>query len=73
MSAVHAADFNVPKGEILMTTYWNDGVCHHVITTKGTREYYYLYKNDGGKLAKIAKAQSPVELEQKYLNGGKAK
>lgn len=74
MSAVIALDFTVPKGEILMTSYWNDGVCHHVITAKSTRDMYYLYELKGGKQTKIGRAVTPVELEAKYLNmGGKKK
>lgn len=61
--------FVVPKGEILMASYWDGGECHHIITTKPTREFYYLYKVSGNKLAKVGKASTPVELEDKYMKG----
>lgn len=41
----------------------------YYITSKDTRDYYFLYKMDGDKAVKLGKAKSPLELEQKYIGG----
>lgn len=41
----------------------------YYITSKDTRDYYFLYKMEGDKAVKLGKAKSPLELEQKYIGG----
>lgn len=39
----------------------------YIITTKeNNRDFYYLYKNEGDKYAKVAKAKSPLDLEKYF-------
>ena len=57
--------FKCPSGEIIMTRY-NDinGDTKFIVTTKPSREYYYLYKE--GSNSKLGKAKTPTELESKF-------
>ena len=57
-----------PKGEHIWTGYYNTKQeLLFIVTTKGeTRDWYYLYEYEDGKLKKLGKARNPVELEEKY-------
>lgn len=37
------------------------------ITSKETRDFYFLYKDENGKAVKLGKAKSPLDLEEKYI------
>lgn len=39
----------------------------YYITSKNTRDYYFLYKMENDKAVKLGKAKSPLELENKYI------
>lgn len=39
----------------------------YYITSKETRDFYFLYKMEGDKAVKVGKAKSPLELEEKYI------
>lgn len=63
----------IPKGEILCCSYWckdksGESKCHHLITSRKTGDVYKLYAVNGNKLTRIAAAQTPVILEEEYLN-----
>lgn len=62
-----------PKGEVLWTSFWVRGECRYIITSKPARDVYYLYSYSSGKLKKVAKGSSPVELEEKHLKGWDSK
>lgn len=49
------------KGEVFYTT-----------SKENDRSYYFLYKMEGDKAVKLGKSKSPVELERKYIDGGKS-
>lgn len=57
-----------PRGEIAWVGYYNaDGNPVCVLTSKPARDYYFLYEIlPDGKLNKLGRAKSPVELEQKF-------
>ena len=39
----------------------------YILTSKNTRDYYYLYEVlEDGKIKKLGKAKDPPELEEKY-------
>ena len=61
-------ELKIPKGETAMVCYRNrNGVPVFLLTTKGAREFYFLYSvSESGALTKLGKARSPKELEQKY-------
>ena len=61
-------DIKYPKGERVFTGYCNRaGELLYILTSKEpSREWYYLYKNDGGTFKKLGKAREPPELEQKF-------
>lgn len=40
----------------------------YYITSKENRDFYFLYKEENGKVVKIGKAKSPLELENKYID-----
>lgn len=48
--------------------YYNtDGALQHFMTSKPTRDYYFMYKvNDDGSFTKLGKAKSPPDLEKRY-------
>lgn len=56
-----------PKGERVWTSYYNSS--HEllfIITSKSTRDFYFLYEVVDGAFKKIGKAKSPLELEEKF-------
>jgi hypothetical protein len=55
-----------PKGEIVWVTYYRKDATF-IITSKPTREIYYLYKVlTGGTLEKISKSKTPTDFTIKY-------
>lgn len=57
-----------PRGEIVWVNYANrNGDILFILTSKPTRDYYYLYEVlVDGKLKKLGKSKEPPELENKY-------
>ncbi len=56
-----------PRGEIVWTGYHNRaGDLMFIMTSKESRDYYYLYEVSDGEFKKLGKAKSPPELEEKY-------
>lgn len=56
-----------PKTEIVWETIF-DGKHNikYVITSKLERDYYFLYEVADGKLSKLGRAKSPLELKSKH-------
>lgn len=55
-----------PKGEVLWTSYFNSShELTFIITSKSTRDYYYLYEAVNGEFIKRGRAKNPVDLEAK--------
>lgn len=62
------ADFKIPKGEILWVRHCDKhGAVTHVITSNQSRDVYYMYTVSDGKMTKLGRAKTPIELEKKYL------
>lgn len=61
-------EFNVPKGEQVWVRYNNTkGKTVCVLTSKPARDFYFLYEvKPDGSLAKLGKARTPPELEEKF-------
>ena len=59
----------IPKTERMWVKRITEKGETYYITSKDTRDYYFLYKMDGDKAVKLGKAKSPLELEQKYIGG----
>lgn len=59
----------IPKTERIWVKRITEKGETYYITSKDTRDYYFLYKMDGEKAVKLGKAKSPLELEQKYIGG----
>ena len=59
------------KNETIWVQILNNGQLTHVITSKTTRDIYYLYKVDmDGDLIKTKyKSSDPTELEKKARSG----
>lgn len=56
-----------PKGEIVWTGYYNKaGTLLFIITSKESRDYYYLYEYRDDAFNKLGRAKSPVELEERF-------
>ena len=56
-----------PRGERVWTSYYNS--THElmfIVTSKPTRDFYFLYKVVDGAFKKLDKAKSPLELEEKF-------
>lgn len=56
-----------PKGERVWVGYYNTN--HELIlilTSKESRDYYYLYELVDGGFKKLGRARSPVELEERF-------
>ncbi len=57
----------IPKGETAWTGYLDrKGNLLFLLTSKETRDWYFLYAAEGGELKRLGKARSPPELEAKY-------
>lgn len=56
-----------PTNETLWVSY-NDsgGDLKYIITSKKSRDYYFLYELSDDVFKKIGKAKNPIELERKY-------
>lgn len=59
----------IPKTERIWVKRITEKGETYYITSKDTRDYYFLYKMEGDKAVKLGKAKSPLELEQKYIGG----
>lgn len=56
-----------PKGEIVWTLYSVDCVPMFIMTSKESREFYFLYKvNEDGTVEKLGRSKTPTELEAKF-------
>lgn len=56
-----------PKGEIVWTSYYNsEHRLMYIITSKPMRDCYYLYELQENEFKKIGRAQSSIELEEKF-------
>lgn len=56
-----------PRGEIVWTGYYNrSGDLLFIITSKETREYYFLYEYRDDAFVKLGKAKNPLELTERF-------
>lgn len=56
-----------PKGERVWTSYRSlSGELRFIVTSKPTRDAYFLYEFLEGAFKKLGKAKSPLELEEKF-------
>lgn len=56
-----------PKGEIVWTGYYNKaGDLLYIITSKESRDYYYLYEYRDDAFVKLGKAKDPIELVERF-------
>lgn len=56
-----------PKGERVWTGYYNrNQELMFILTSKESREFYYLYELVDGVFRKLGKSRSPQELEDKF-------
>ncbi len=57
----------IPKTERVWVTRKTAKGETFYITSKETRDCYFLYKEENGKAVKLGKAKSPLDLEEKYI------
>lgn len=58
----------IPKTErIWVKRTTREGEIYY-ITSKATRDFYFLYKVEGDKAVKLGKSKSPTDLEEKYID-----
>lgn len=56
-----------PRGEIVWVGYHDaGGTLRFFLTSKPTREMYFLYEVNDGTYKKLGKSKSPPELERKH-------
>lgn len=55
-----------PSGEIVWVRYCNSGDPQFIITSKPSRDYYYLYQVVEDGIKKLGRAKTPPELEKKF-------
>ena len=56
-----------PKGEKVWESYYNESrELKFIITSKSTRDAYFLYELVNGEFKKLGKARTPPELVEKY-------
>ncbi len=60
-------ELKYPKGEHVWVGYYNrSGDLLFIITSKETRDWYYLYQLVDGTFKKLGKAHDPSELVAKH-------
>ena len=60
----------VPSTEyVWMTRIVNEHLRYHITSKGGDRSVYYIYENRDGVITKLGKAESPKELEERYVKG----
>lgn len=60
-------DPKYPKGERVWVGYYNQAhELNFIITSRETRDYYFLYELVDGEFRKLGRSKSPKELEEKY-------
>lgn len=56
-----------PKGERVWVGYYNSNhELRFILTSKESRDFYFLYELVEGNFRKLGKARSPMELEEKF-------
>ena len=62
-------EYTYPKGEIVWVGYCDkDSNLKYIITSKQTRDYYYLYELKDQKFVKLGRDRNPRVLEDKYID-----
>lgn len=60
-------EIKYPAGETVWARYLDrNGETLFVLTSKATRDRYYLYEHKSGKLVKLGAAKEPPELIEKF-------
>ena len=54
----------LPSNEIIWVTITDDLGDEYVITSKTTRDVYYIYRLEKDKAIKLGKNENPLELEK---------
>lgn len=54
----------IPSTEIVWVTITDDLGDEYVITSKVTRDMYYIYRLETDKAVKLGKNENPLELEK---------
>lgn len=58
-----------PAGEKIWEFYNNKhGELAFIMTSKSSREYYFVYELQDGKFVKLGRGQNPRELEKKFID-----
>lgn len=56
-----------PKGERVWVGYYNSNhELRFILTSKESRDFYFLYELVEGNFRKLGKARSPTELEEMF-------
>lgn len=56
-----------PKGERVWAGYYNSNhEPRFILTSKESRDFYFLYELVEGNFRKLGKARSPTELEERF-------
>jgi len=59
--------YEYPKGECVWAGYYTQQhELMFIITSKESRDFYFLYELVDGKFKKLGKSRSPKELEEKF-------
>lgn len=60
-------EYTYPRGERVWVGYYTkEHQLMFIMTSKETRDFYYLYELVDNKFKKLGKAHSPKELEEKF-------
>lgn len=60
-------DIKYPKNELIWFHYFNSNhVFMFLSTSSQSRDWYYLYEFKDGRLIKLGKGRSPIELEERF-------
>lgn len=60
----------IPKNEIVWVKHLSGNEIYY-ITSKATRECYYIYKIENNRAVKLEQSKLPLILEEKYIKSYK--
>lgn len=58
----------ISKTERTWTHILSSSGKEYYITSRESRDCYFLYRIEGGRAVKLGKSRSPADLEEKYID-----
>ena len=61
-------EYSYPKGEVVWVSYFDEEHnLRYIITSKASREFYFVYEFNKKGFVKLGKSKNPRILEETYI------